>query len=142
VLTAGGLTAAILASSAYRVEFGDPGQGCATEVINLDESTGERLLCSRWALDESDTPFTLKEEERVEALAQRLGGDSEGLSDRDKATIEHLVYSIGAEHGDPNETYNPKGGPAGSPGHIAFLVGVVLSLVGSVWTLISYTRAH
>ncbi|MFI6014076.1 hypothetical protein ACIBAG_35635 [Streptomyces sp. NPDC051243] len=89
-----------------------------------------------------DTPFSREEVGRVAALARKLGSDSDGLSGEDRAEIRHLVYAIGAEHGDPNEAYNPKGDTTGSPGHVALLAGIALFLSGGVWAVVSYIRAN
>nr|WP_221374674.1 hypothetical protein [Actinoplanes polyasparticus] len=135
VLLAGtGIALSIEADSAYNVNIAESGDGCDRDGINIDSSTGLSLACVSWREDADPgprSPFTEQEKQRVYALAKELGGDVAGLTADDEGRVESLVDEIAAANGDPDESDDA----AGSPGHIAFLIGMPLAIGGGIFVL-------
>jgi hypothetical protein len=124
----------IRAGSDYRVTFRYPGDKCNSAFINLHADTGEPLAC--FGVGGGRFKFTPEESDKVHVLAEQLGAD--GLSPTDRRQVEELVRSIGAAHGDPDESKEW----AGSAGQVALVLGLALLPVGGIAVLATRMRRY
>jgi hypothetical protein len=119
-------------TTAYTVNFAQPGGECRNLDLNIDARTGETLRCFGRDGSRRDLPsFTAEEKDRVYTLAAQLGGDADGLTADDRSRIESVVHEITAAKGDPGDL----GNQTGPLGKYLFVIGVSLTILAGFHVL-------